>query len=187
MDLDEDQYERFEDLLMYCRRVAGGIGRLCVAIFGARELERAFALADELGVALQLTNILRDIREDAERRPGLPARRGAGTLRSAERRGAHGHRRAAARPADTRGCPPELEALVHFQARRARVWFERGGALVGLLDRRSAGCVLAMSGIYRRLLERIDEQPRRALATRTSLPEREKVLVAMRALLGTGA
>ncbi|MGH2834083.1 MAG: phytoene/squalene synthase family protein [Solirubrobacteraceae bacterium] len=188
MDLDEVQYERFEDLLVYCRRVAGGIGRLCVAIFGARELQRAFTLADELGVALQLTNILRDIREDAlngrvylpadelERFGLLPvgARTDIATL-------LREHLQQPGR------CPPELEALVHFQARRARVWFGRGGALVGLLDRRSAGCVTAMSGIYRRLLERIDEQPSHALAMRTSLPKREKVLVAMRAILGQGA
>ena len=187
MDLDAVTYERFEDLLVYCRRVAGGIGRLCVAIYGARELERAFALAEELGVALQLTNILRDIREDAaDGRVYLPAEEleRFGLLRAGERtdiaavldeRASAGH------------CSEQLEALMHFQARRARVWFGRGGALVELLDRRSAACVIAMSGIYRRLLERIDSDPGRALAARTSLGSREKALVAVRALLGVGA
>jgi phytoene synthase len=187
MDLDAVRYERFEDLLVYCRRVAGGIGRLCVAIYGARELERAFALAEELGVALQLTNILRDIREDAlDGRVYLPAEEleRFGLLEAGERTDIPGL--LLARANEPR-CPPELEALMHFQARRARVWFERGGALVGLLDRRSAGCVIAMSGIYRRLLERIDEDPGRALQTRTSLAAREKALVAVRAILGVGA
>src|ERR1039457_5932114 len=79
MDVGGVTYERFEDLVLYCRRVAGAIGRVCLAIFGAPEQETAAgcdaeALADDLGVALQLTNILRDLREDAENgRVYLPA------------------------------------------------------------------------------------------------------------------
>jgi len=76
MDVNGVSYERFEDLVVYCRRVAGAIGRVCLAIFGTRQSredgasagatrERASALADDLGVALQLTNILRDVDEDA--------------------------------------------------------------------------------------------------------------------------
>lgn len=187
MDLRGTRYERFEDLVVYCRRVAGGIGRLSLAVFGSREGERAFPLAEELGVALQLTNILRDIREDAiGGRVYLP-------LSELER---FGVLQAGARedPAErltaqiVQGSDSaELAALMRFQARRARVWFERGGALVELLDRRSAACVLAMSGIYRRVLERIDEDPAGALLERTTLPGREKAIVAVRALLGTHA
>ena len=79
MDVNGVRYESFEDLLGYCRRVAGGIGRLCLAIFGLRaqahaDPDQAERLADELGVALQLTNILRDLREDADNgRVYLPA------------------------------------------------------------------------------------------------------------------
>src|ERR1700722_20777070 len=65
MDVEGVSYERFDDLLVYCRLVAGSIGRLCLAIFGAREQRQARMLADDLGVALQLTNILRDLSEDA--------------------------------------------------------------------------------------------------------------------------
>src|SRR5439155_161152 len=70
MDVAGYSYERFEDLLLYCRRVAGAIGRLCLAVFGTRAEHSppdaaAQALADDLGVAMQLTNILRDLREDA--------------------------------------------------------------------------------------------------------------------------
>ena len=73
MDVEGASYERFEDLVVYCRRVAGSIGRLCVAVYGSDD-DRAGDLADDLGVALQLTNILRDVREDAERgRTYLPA------------------------------------------------------------------------------------------------------------------
>jgi len=61
MDVEGVGYERFDELVVYCRRVAGSIGRLCVAVYGSDD-ERAGGLADDLGVALQLTNILRDIR-----------------------------------------------------------------------------------------------------------------------------
>src|SRR5436190_5481041 len=80
MDVEEARYEHFEELVVYCRRVAGAVGRLCLAIFGTRagaqvpDGSSAEQLADDLGVALQLTNILRDVREDAQRgRVYLPA------------------------------------------------------------------------------------------------------------------
>jgi phytoene synthase len=187
MDVRGVTYERFEDLVPYCRRVAGSIGRVCLAIFGLRErsIDRlgAEALADDLGVALQLTNILRDVREDAENgRIYLPAE-------DLRRFGLQGD-----------GSPPPAAALlgwiehgqagprelVRFQAERAREWFDRGLELVPLLDRRSSACVLAMAGIYRRLLERIEADPAGALEARMSLPAREKVWVAVRAMVGEG-
>jgi phytoene synthase len=189
MDVEGVRYESFDELVLYCRRVAGAIGRACLAIFGLRpgaapDLAAADALADDLGVALQLTNILRDVREDAQngrvylpgedlRRFGLPA--GApGLLSALERTAANGDGAEA------------FAQLVHMEAERAREWFAHGMQLVALLDRRSGACVLAMAGIYRRLLERIDAQPERVLAGRTSLPGREKALVALRGLLGAG-
>ena len=76
------------------------------------------------------------------------------------------------------GTPPP-DRLVRFECERAREWFERGLRLIPLLDGRSAACVLAMAGIYRRLLDRIESQPRRALAKRMTLPAWEKVWVAV--------
>jgi 15-cis-phytoene synthase len=200
MDVDGTRYETFEQLVPYCRRVAGAVGRACLAIFGVRaryrgELDRAYALADDLGVALQLTNILRDVREDAAngriylpagdlRRFGLPDQPAAllAALPPASLA-------APARAAEARGAgeAPALEALVAFEADRAREWFARGMALTPMLDRRSAACVLAMAGIYRRLLERIDAAPGTALAGRMSLPAHEKAWVAARGLLGARA
>jgi 15-cis-phytoene synthase len=184
MDVEGTRYETFEQLVPYCRRVAGAVGRVCLAIFGLREryrgeLERADRLADDLGVALQLTNILRDVREDAAggriylpaedlRRFGLPDEP-AGLL-------------AALPPSEANGAA--FEQLVAFEAARAREWFARGMTLTPMLDRRSAACVLAMAGIYRRLLERIDAAPTEALAGRMSLPRSEKAWVAARGLLG---
>jgi len=79
-----------------------------------------------------------------------------------------------------------MAELVRFESERAREWFDRGLALTALLDRRSAACVLAMAGIYRRLLARIEAHPQEAARTRVSLPAREKAWVAARGLLGVG-
>jgi 15-cis-phytoene synthase len=214
MDVSGATYEDFEQLVVYCRRVAGGIGRLCLAIFGLREDARADAadaerLADELGVALQLTNILRDVREDAENgRVYLPAEdlRRFGVLSEGDFAQANEPRArevlatldevvagADANGADANGASADarrreqLVALVRFESERAQQWFDRGIALTAMLDRRSAACVLAMAGIYRRLLDRIDAQPGEVARRRMSLPAREKAWVAARGMLGVGA
>jgi phytoene synthase len=184
MDVLGVAYERFEDLVPYCRRVAGSIGRLCLAIFGVRhpnspERADAAGLADDLGVAMQLTNILRDLSEDAERgRVYLPTE----DLRRFGLIGADGENGTAALVDSA-----ELDTLVRFEAQRAREWFRRGMPLVTVLDRRSAACVLAMTGIYRALLERIESSPALARRERVSLPAREKAWVAVRSLLGAAA
>jgi 15-cis-phytoene synthase len=185
MDVTGATYESFDELVLYCRRVAGTIGRLCLAIFGLREGAggdgaNAEDLADDLGVALQLTNILRDVREDAQNgRVYLPAQdlRRFGVDVEAEPAAA-----VLVALGDERRAE-ELSALVRFEAARAREWFDRGITLTGMLDRRSAACVLAMAGIYRRLLQRIEQHPEEALRRRMSLPAREKAWVAARALL----
>jgi phytoene synthase len=207
MDVTGSTYEDFDELVVYCRRVAGAIGRVCLAIFGLREHagadgSRAEALADDLGVALQLTNILRDLREDAQNgRVYLPAedlRRfgliGAGEQSQIGQRAASelasALARAAGQSADGALGDGELDrlaALVRFESQRAAQWFDRGIALTELLDRRSAACVLAMAGIYRRLLARIEEHPEEAVRRRMSLPAREKAWVAARGMLGVGA
>ena len=66
LDVEPRPYETFDDLVRYCRCVAGSIGRLCLGVFETRDRERATVLADDLGVALQLTNILRDVGEDLD-------------------------------------------------------------------------------------------------------------------------
>jgi 15-cis-phytoene synthase len=163
-DVRGADYETFDDLLVYCRRVAGSVGRLSLGVFGVREPERAGDLGDDLGVALQLTNILRDVREDWQAgRVYLPRD-------DLER---------------FRAPPPELShELIRFEAARAQQWFDRGLELLPLLDRPSAASVSAMAGIYRRLLESIAARPQLALNTRVSLPTWQKAVVAARALSG---
>jgi phytoene synthase len=167
------QYETFDDLVGYCRRVAGSIGRLCMAIFtdGAAHANGSMALADDLGVAMQLTNILRDIREDSELgRTYLPAE----DLRrfGCEELGSAG--------------PDQAAALIRFEAARAEEWFDRGLQLTSSLDSRSASCLMAMTGIYRSILDRIIQEPAQVMRGRISLPPWEKAWVAARSLAAAG-
>ncbi len=167
-------YATFDDLLHYCRCVAGSIGRLSLGVFGTTEPEQAVPLADSLGVALQLTNILRDIREDyLSGRVYLPAE-------DFDRFGCALEGDPATGPARDR-----LTALVEFEADRARTWYAKGLTLMPLLDRRSAASAGAMAGIYFRLLQHIAASPAAVLTRRVSLPAREKALVAARSLGAT--
>ena len=176
LDVRGTSYTTFAELLGYCRCVAGSIGRLSLAVFGARDPDglpvpvdaRAEAQADALGVAMQLTNILRDVVEDrAMQRAYLPAEDLARF-----------------------GCDAALQPraafaeLVRFEAGRAEAWFATGLGLLPRLDRRSAACVAAMSGIYRRLLARIKRAPELVLDQRVTLPPWEKAAVAARSLAG---
>jgi 15-cis-phytoene synthase len=167
-DVRGTSYRTFEDLLHYCRCVAGSVGRLSLGVFGTSDVATAAPLADALGVALQLTNILRDIREDyLDGRVYLPAE-------DFERFGCT----LAAGPAD-RG---KLAELVEFEAQRATTWYTRGLALMPLLDWRSAASAGAMAGIYFRLLQRIAAAPQAVLDRRVSLTTSEKAMVAARSL-----
>lgn len=172
MDLDDHVYRTWDDLELYCRRVAGSIGRLSLGVFGARDPESDGALADDLGVAMQVTNVLRDVREDLSRgRVYLPARDldrfGIGREELTGREGAAG-----------------AAELIRFEVGRARQWFRSGLSLLPRLDRRSAACAGAMAGIYRRLLDRIEARPEAVLSGRISLPPWEKAWVAARAMAG---
>ncbi|HEX8098709.1 MAG TPA: presqualene diphosphate synthase HpnD [Actinomycetota bacterium] len=169
MDVEGADYASFDDLVIYCRRVAGTIGRLSLAVFGPARMPEAEPLADDLGVAMQLTNILRDIREDLERgRVYIP-------LEDLERFDCTN--------ANLNGGANESSvALIRFEVRRAREWFHRGLRLLPYLDRRSAACAGAMAGIYLRLLSRIEQRPSEILGRRLALPPWEKAWVAGRAL-----
>jgi len=173
MDCDGTVYETFDDLAVYCRRVAGSIGRLSLGVFGTDRPAVAEPLADTLGIALQVTNILRDVLEDRREmgRVYLPsedlARFGCAQ--------------------DASGPVEAMAALVRFEAARAEGLYDEGLRLLPLLDRRSRACVGAMAGIYRRLLGRIVADPEAVLSQRVSLPTWQKAWVAARALAGVAA
>jgi phytoene synthase len=170
MDVRGTVYESFDELVVYCRRVAGTIGRLSLGVFGAENMERATPLADTLGVALQLTNILRDVREDYQNgRIYLPRddlHRFDCTL-------------------DPDAPPsPSFDEMMRFQTARAAQWFDEGLGLRPMLDPRSSACAGAMAGIYRRVLRRIERDPSAVMRGRVTLPAWEKALVAAQSLAG---
>ena len=170
-------YPTFPDLVGYCRCVAGAVGRLCLSIFGARPHPDAARYADALGIALQQTNILRDIREDLlNGRVYLPQE-------DLDRFGV-----TLALDADGALADPDggLAAVIRASAQRARDWYADGLRLVPLLDRRSAACTTAMAGIYGRLLDDITADPTSVYDRRHTLSGRQKLGVAARALAGWG-
>jgi 15-cis-phytoene synthase len=139
-DTEQTRYADFDELRLYCSRVAGAVGRACVPVYGADEPRRA----ETLGIALQLINIIRDVREDWNLgRVYLPqdelARFAVDEDDIAEGR-----------------VTPEWRALMAFQARRARAHVEEGLTLLDYLDRRSAACVGTFAGLYGSTLERIE-------------------------------
>jgi len=172
MDCTTTAYATFDELATYCRLVAGSIGRLSLSIFGSNDAG-APGLANTLGLGLQVTNILRDIVEDRDvmGRVYLPREDLA---------------RFSCLP-DVSGEPDHLSELLRFEAGRARAFYAEGLGLLDLLDRRSRACVAAMSGIYLRLLLRIEARPLAVLERRVSLPSWEKAWVAVRSLAGAGA
>lgn len=168
-DVDGVVYETMDDTVRYCRLVAGSVGRLSLGVFGTDTPEESALIADDLGVALQLTNILRDVVEDrAMGRVYLPAD-GLAAVGVA---------------ADMSGPSDSIVTLVTQTSDLAVTWFARGLPLLDHLDRRSRACVAAMAGIYRRVLERIRRDPEVILSGRVSLPTWEKLVVAGRSLSG---
>ncbi len=134
-------------------------------------------MADDLGIALQITNILRDVREDfGNGRVYLPAE----DLAKFGCELVPGQ----SEPFDDPDWQARFAQLVEFEANRAREWYASGMRLLATIDWRSAACTGAMAGIYRRLLEKIAADPRAVLQGRMSLPGKEKALVAVRALSG---
>jgi 15-cis-phytoene synthase len=139
-DLDQRRYSSFDELRDYCRKVAGAVGVACIAVYGSDDDARA----ETLGIALQLINIMRDVREDWELgRVYLPQ----DELSSF---GVSEGDIAAGRPTDA------WRALMTFQAERARAYLQDGLGLLQSLDSRSALCVSTFAGLYRTTLDRIE-------------------------------
>jgi phytoene synthase len=181
LDVRGSRYDTLDDLVGYCRCVAGSIGRISLGVFDPAlsdlQRRRARELADDLGVALQLTNILRDLREDlGNGRVYLPQR-------DLELFGC----RLALRPDGSLDpCDGRMAELIRFEAARAWGWYDRGLELLGMLDRRSAACCSALAGIYLALLQRIAADPSEVLRSRMSLPPRTKLTIAARSLATAG-
>jgi phytoene synthase len=171
MDLEPRPFATFDDLYGYCYRVASAVGLSCVHIWGFRsDGGRAEALAEACGIALQLTNILRDVGEDAGRgRVYLPQE-------DLERFGVRPEDLSAPRVGD------RLRDLLAFEGRRAYDYYDQARPLAGLVAPVGRPVLGTIVGIYRALLDEIARRDYEVLAGRVALPPRRKAGIALRSL-----
>ena len=167
MDLDYNRYPDFPTLRQYCHRVAGVVGLLSAEIFGYQD-RRTLDYATNLGLAFQLTNIIRDVGEDARRnRIYLP-------LDEMGRHGVSVEDIVHARETDA------FRRLMDFQIERALGYYQEAFSLLPPVDRRAQRTGIIMAAIYRTLLEEIRRDGCRVLTHRTSLTPIRKLWIAWR-------
>ena len=184
MDVDEDDqilsessapilsapYKTFDDLRLYCYRVASVVGLVCIRVFGYRD-KAAEPLAEQVGLAFQLTNIIRDVKEDAAMgRIYLPEEDLAGFGISSAELGPAAN---AAR----------LRPLLEREADRAREFYKAAEPLIPLVDEDSQPGLWVLVTIYQRLLEKIASRQYDVFSSRISLTRREKLAVLGRGFL----
>lgn len=168
MDLSVRRYPTFEALYDYCYRVASTVGLICLHVWGY-EGEGAELAAEECGIAFQLTNILRDIREDAARgRIYLPE--------EDLRRFNYGEREIAGQVRDAR-----FAALMAFQVERARRYYRSVDRLLPCVSPDSRACLMAMAGVYEGLLDCMERSGFDVYSRRIALPKSHKIAIALRA------
>ncbi|HEV2576684.1 MAG TPA: phytoene/squalene synthase family protein [Acidobacteriaceae bacterium] len=167
-------YTTFEDLYRYCYLVASVVGLVCIRIFGYTD-ERAEHYAEHVGIAFQLTNILRDIKEDAERgRVYLP-------MAELKHEGVHLEDLLLA----TRGVviTQEMVDLVKREVKRAGVFYRDANELIPLLDADSQPAMRVLVSIYEGLLDKISAKPEAVFRKRVSVPTVTKLAILGRGLL----
>lgn len=174
-DLEPRTIAAFTELYQYCYRVASVVGMTTIHIFGFRSPELrapALPLAEKCGIAFQLTNILRDVREDAGLgRIYLPAE-------DLERFGVS---------ADDLKCGRRTEQFGHlmdFEMERARSYYQESAPLLDLIDPQSRPSLWALIAIYSRLLDHLAESRYDVLTRRLSLSSAEKTWIVLRAAIG---
>ena len=172
MDLSHARYETFDALIEYCRRVASAVGLICVEIFGYRDLG-SLAYAESLGIALQLTNIIRDVAVDLRRgRIYLPAEdlRRFGVSEDDLRRGR---------------VTPEVSALLQFECDRAHTYYQRAAWQLPATDAMSLVAAEIMGGIYYGILTRIEAANYDVFSSRIRVPRPHRAVIALRIWLQT--
>ena len=163
MDIETNRYESFDDLRIYCQKVASAVGIICISIFGHTERD-AIRYADDLGIAFQLTNILRDIKEDyAIGRVYLPQAelRRFGVLETEFVGG---------------DASQNFLEMMRFQLDRARQYYESGKRVIPMTIR-GRQCLELMSGFYSRILAKIEERNVDVLSQRISLSVADKISI----------
>ena len=171
MDLEQTRYLDFTGLARYCHLVAGVVGEVASNIFGRREVA-TIAYAHRLGLAMQLTNIVRDVGDDARRgRIYLP-------VDELQRFDVKAHE--ILRREAPWGYSDRFTALMQHQARRAHDAYDEAFALLPAVDRRAQRPGLMMANIYRTLLREIEREDFRVLHQRIALTPLRKLWIAMR-------
>lgn len=166
-DLRQDRYGTFAELYEYCYRVASTVGIAAVHIWGFAD-RGALKLAEELGIAMQLTNILRDLREDAARgRRYLPDE-------DCRRFGVEGWMANGSAP------PEGVVSMLRFEADRAMGYYRRSAPLEGMISVTARPTLRIMTGIYRGILDRIIASPQLVLSRRVSLSGMRKLWLVAR-------
>jgi phytoene synthase len=166
-DLEPRRILTFDELYDYCYHVASVVGLTIIYIFGFETLA-ALDLAEKCGIAFQLTNILRDVKEDAEKnRIYLPEEDLA---------------RFGVSPQDLRG--PGLRDLLEFEASRAQKYYAESAPLIGLIHPASRPSLRALIAIYSRLLDRIVASNYDVLSRRIRVPTWEKIWILVRSRFG---
>jgi phytoene synthase len=164
MDFTINRYATWEDLYAYCYRVASMVGLICTSVFGTKGHRHARDFAIDLGIALQIVNIMRDVAEDAARgRVYFPA----------DELAAHG-----LTDADILACryDERFAAMMRQQGERAHTYFRSGRRLLPLLDLRSRMCVNVLQGVYSEILKRIEARDYDVLTERVGLSGKEKMM-----------
>ena len=170
MDLDVPRYETFDALKQYCYRVASAVGLICVEIFGYRD-PATRRYAEELGMALQLTNIVRDVAADLEKgRVYLPLEdlRRFGVDEAMLRAGV---------------VTPPVAELIAFECRRAREYFDRAARALPRRDRRSLVAAEIMGAVYAEILTRIEQAGYDVFSRRIRVPRPRRAVIALRVYL----
>ena len=172
MDLGARRYETFEDLYEYCIRVASAVGLVCVEIFGYSD-PGTRQYATDLGVALQLTNILRDVPEDLRRgRVYLPqADLRAHGVSETDLRDETDHAQGMVRSAN-------VKALLRQQARRAREYYARADRELPRADARRLVAAEIMGAVYRAILDRIEQRDYDVFSSVVRVPRPRRALIA---------
>ena len=171
-DLVKDRFQNFDELREYCYRVASVVGLICLQIFGY-ENDDAKEYAVDLGLAMQLTNIIRDVREDLDMgRVYLPQdeMERFGYSEDDLRNGVRN---------------PAFLDLMKFQSERAREYFDRGFKLLPYLSRRSRACPAVLGALYSRVLDRIEASDYDVLDSRVSLSKAEKIRITAQTWIGS--
>ena len=170
-------YESFDALYRYCYLVASVVGLVCIRIFGYSD-PRAELLAERTGVAFQLTNILRDVREDAERgRIYLPLADMWVAGLSTER---------FLKEIESGAASPELHVMLQMEIDRATDFYNAADELIPLLDADARPAMEVLATIYRRLLARVAQDPEAVLRERVSVHISEKLGILGRGLIASG-